>query len=82
MQDLTLFAGNSCHARWIFALERDREPRSRDYAISGCGAFWLEVRGNYARGRVTVVTRDASDESVGLPQMLAWIRSGGTAPLQ
>lgn len=68
--------------RWIFALEREREPRSRDYAISGCGAFWLEVRGNQAMGSVTAAARDASAESVGLPQMFAWIRSGGTAPLQ
>jgi hypothetical protein len=67
--------------RWIFALEREREASSRDYTISGCGAFWLQVRGNQVRGSVTAVARDASAESVALPQMLAWIRSGGTSPL-
>ncbi len=67
--------------RWIFALERERTPGSRDYAISGCGAFWLEVRGNQAMGSVTTAVRDGSGESVALAQMLAWIRSGGAAPL-
>jgi hypothetical protein len=67
--------------RWIFALERERKPGSRDYAISGCGAFWLEVRGNQAMGSVTAAARDVSGESVALPQMLAWIRSGGASPL-
>ena len=67
--------------RWIFALERERKPGSRDYMISGCGAFWLEVRGNQATGSVTAAARDGSSESVALPQMLAWIRSGGASPL-
>lgn len=67
--------------RWIFALEREREPGSRDYTISGCGAFWLQIRGNQAMGSITATARDTSSESVALPQMLAWIRSGGTAPL-
>jgi hypothetical protein len=65
--------------RWVFALQR--EPGSGDYAISGCGAFWLAVQGDQAVGRVTATERGASVESVRLASMLDWIRSGGATPL-
>jgi hypothetical protein len=65
--------------RWILALQR--EPGSGDYAISGCGAFWLAVKGDQVVGRVTATERGASVESVPLASMLAWIRSGGATPL-
>jgi hypothetical protein len=65
--------------RWIFSLQR--EPVSGDYAISGCGAFWLAVKGDQAVGRVIATGRGASTESVQLASMLAWIRSGGATPL-
>ena len=66
-------------SRWILALQR--EPASGDYAISGCGAFWLAVKGDKVVGRVAATKRDAPDESVLLASMLAWIRSGGATPL-
>ncbi len=65
--------------RWIFALQR--EPGSGDYAISGCGAFWLAVPGDQAVGRVSATERSAPVESVLLASMLTWIRSGGAKPL-
>ena len=65
--------------RWILALER--QHGSSDYAISGCGAFWLAVKGDQAIGRVTATERGAPDESVPLASVLAWIRSGGATPL-
>jgi hypothetical protein len=66
--------------RWILALERERETGSSDYAISGCGAFWLSVRSDQAVGRVSAVERGAPVESIPLASMLAWIRSGGATP--
>jgi hypothetical protein len=65
--------------RWILALQR--EAGSSDYTISGCGAFWLAVKGDQAVGRVTATKRATPDESVPLASMLAWIRSGGATPL-
>src|SRR5882724_4565572 len=65
--------------RWIFALQR--EPGSGDYMISGCGVFWLAVRGAQAVGLVTATERGAPVESVPVASMLAWIRSGGATPL-
>jgi hypothetical protein len=67
--------------RWIFALQRLREPGARDYTISICGDFWLEVRGDEVVGRVTVAEHGRIKESVPLADMLAWIRSGGATPL-
>jgi len=65
--------------RWILALKR--EPGTRDYIISVCGEFWLEVRGDQAVGRITVAEHGRARESIPLADMLAWIRSGGAAPL-
>lgn len=65
--------------RWIFALKR--EPGTRDYIISVCGEYWLEVRGDQAVGRITVAEHGGIKESAPLVDMLAWIRSGGATPL-
>jgi len=65
--------------RWIFALKR--EPGTRDYIISVCGEFWLEVRGDQAVGRIAVAEHGGIKESAPLVDMLAWIRSGGATPL-
>jgi hypothetical protein len=65
--------------RWIFALKR--EPGTRDYIISVCGEFWLEVRGDRAVGRITVAEHGPMKESAPLPDVLAWIRSEGATPL-
>lgn len=65
--------------RWIFALKR--EPGTRDYIISVCGEYWLEVRGDQAVGRITVAEHGGIKESAPLADMLAWIRSGGATPL-
>lgn len=65
--------------RWIFALKR--EPGTRDYIISVCGEYWLEVRGDQAVGRVVVAEHGGIKESAPLVDMLAWIRSGGATPL-
>jgi hypothetical protein len=67
--------------RWLFALQREGASGSRDYAISGCGAFWLEIRGNRAIGHITVTDRGTTRESVSLAEMRAWIRSSGATPL-
>lgn len=65
--------------RWIFALKR--EPGTRDYIISVCGEYWLEVRGDQAVGRIKVAEHGGIKESAPLADMLAWIRSGGATPL-
>jgi hypothetical protein len=67
--------------RWIFALKRLGEPTARDYAISVCGEYWLEVNGDRAVGRITVAEHGGMKESAPLTDMLAWIRSGGATPL-
>ena len=67
--------------RWIFALKRLGEPTARDYAISVCGEYWLEVRGDQAVGRITVAEHGGIKESAPLVDMLAWIRSGGATSL-
>jgi len=68
-------------SRWIFALKRLGEPTARDYAISVCGEYWLEIRGDQAVGRMTVAEHGGTKESAPLVDMLAWIRSGGATPL-
>jgi hypothetical protein len=67
--------------RWILALRRFGDPHPRDYGISYCGEFWLEVRGTDAVGRISVADHGQIQESAPLAAVLAWIRSGGTAPL-
>ena len=67
--------------RWIFALKRLGEPTARDYAISVCGEYWLEVLDGQVAGRITVAEHGGMKESAPLPDMLAWIRSGGATPL-
>jgi hypothetical protein len=67
--------------RWILALRRFGEPRPRDYGISYCGEFWLEVRGAEAVGRITVADHGQIQESAPLAAVLAWVQSGGTSPL-
>jgi hypothetical protein len=65
--------------RWILALKR--EPGTRDYIISVCGDYWLEVRSDQAVGRITVAEHGRAKESVPLADMRAWIRSDGATPL-
>ena len=72
--------------RWIFALHherdhRERDVRSRDYVISGCGAFWLAVQGDQAIGLVGPYDNDGLRESMQLSEVIAWARSGGATPL-
>src|SRR5712691_9777588 len=55
-------------------------PGKREYAISVCGDFWLEVRGDRALGRITVETHSSFVESVSLSDLLSWVRSNGNAP--
>ena len=81
--------------RWLFAVfplpEKTRETRPpwqgfasppgwREYAISVCGDFWLEVRGETAIGRITVNDYSNFLEWVPLKDMLAWLRSSGKSP--
>lgn len=54
-------------------------PGKREYAISVCGDFWLEVRGERAVGRVTVDHHSNVLEWVRLSDILAWLRSSGKA---
>lgn len=64
--------------RWILALAR---MNARDYALSECGEFWLEVRGDRAVGRITMPAYGLRLESAPLADVLAWVRSGGTTRL-
>ena len=54
-------------------------PGNREYAISVCGDFWLEVRGERAVGRITVDHNSNVLEWVPLSEMLAWLRLSGKA---
>ena len=55
-------------------------PGQREYAISVCGDFWLEVRGDRAVGRITVKDYSNFLEWVPLNDMLAWLRATGKSP--
>jgi len=55
-------------------------PGRREYAISVCGEFWLEVRGDRAVGRITVKDYSNFLEWVPLNDMLAWLRATGKSP--
>jgi len=75
-------AGFPRGTRWIFAVQRARGPEAvDDYAISVCGEYWLEARGDRAVGRIAVAEHDPSLESAPLADVLAWVRSGGATPL-
>ena len=67
--------------RWIFAVHRSRNAGEGDYAISGCGEYWLEARGDQAVGRISLPQYGEIIESAPLADVLAWIRSGGATPL-
>jgi len=82
--------------RWLLAVfplpEKTGETRSpwqgfasppgrREYTISVCGDFWLEVRGETAIGRITVNDYSNFLEWVPLGDMLAWLRSNGKSPM-
>jgi len=71
-------AGFPPGTRWLFALQRTPE---HDYGLSVCGEFWLEVRGDQAVGRITTAQFSQALQSAPLAEVLAWVRSGGTAPL-
>jgi len=75
-------AGFPRGTRWIFAVQRSRGPEAAgDYAISVCGEYWLEARGDQAVGRIAVAEHGQVRESAPLADMLAWVRSGGATPL-
>ena len=54
-------------------------PGNKEYAISVCGDFWLKVRHEEAVGRITVDHHSKLMERVPLKEIIAWLRSGGTA---
>ena len=54
-------------------------PGAPEYAISVCGEFWLEIRGDRALGRITVDHHSAFREWVPVADMVAWLRSNGAA---
>lgn len=82
--------------RWLFAVKAMSEqphgnhlihrrlasqPGQVDYAISVCGDFWLEARGDQAVGRITIAEHGRTLESAPLAEVLAWLRSGGVTAL-
>jgi len=60
--------------RWIFAVQRSREPEAHDYIISVCGEFWLEVRGKQVVGRIGVAEHGRVKELAPRADMLATSR--------
>jgi len=64
--------------RWVLALTR---IAAREYALSYCGEFWLEVRADRAVGRITAPEYGQTLQSVPLADVLTWVRSGGRARL-
>jgi len=52
---------------------------NKEYAISICGEFWLKVRHEEAIGRITVDHHSKLMERVPLKEIIAWLRSNGTA---
>jgi hypothetical protein len=64
--------------RWVLALKR---MGGCDYALSVCGEFWLEVRGDRAVGRITAPEFSLTLQSAPLGDVLAWVRSGGATRL-
>jgi hypothetical protein len=54
-------------------------PGNKEYAISVCGEFWLKVRHEEAVGRITVDHQSKLLERVLLKEIIAWLRSNGTA---
>jgi hypothetical protein len=64
--------------RWVLALKR---ASAREYALSYCGEFWLEVRADRAVGRVTAPEYGPTLQSAPLGDVLAWVRSGGRTRL-
>jgi hypothetical protein len=52
---------------------------NKEYAISVCGEFWLKVRHEEAVGRITVDHQSKFMERVPLKEIIAWLRSNGTA---
>jgi hypothetical protein len=67
--------------RWILAVHRSRTPGEGGYAIRFCGEHWLQVRADQAVGRITLPQYGEVMEAAPLADVLAWVRSGGTAPL-
>ncbi len=67
---------------WLLAVfpMPEKTPGGREYAISVCGEFWLEVRGDRAVGRITVKDYSNFLEWVPLNDMLAWLRATGKSP--
>lgn len=64
--------------RWVLALTR---IAVREYALSYCGEFWLEVRADQAVGRITVLEYGHTLQSAPLADVLAWVRTSGQTPL-
>jgi len=52
---------------------------NKEYAISVCGEFWLKVNHEEAVGRITVDHHSKLMERVPLKEIIAWLRSNGTA---
>ncbi len=71
-------AGFPPGTRWVLALVRMDGPA---YALSECGEFWLEVRGDRAVGRIAMPVFGLTRESAPLADVLAWVRSGGATRL-
>lgn len=52
---------------------------NKEYAISVCGEFWLKISHEEVVGRITVDHHSKLMERVPLKEIIAWLRSSGTA---
>jgi hypothetical protein len=60
---------------WVFALSKDRFSENRELAVSGCGAYWLQVKGSNVVGKVRNDRFNAKPEAIGLPDFRKLLRA-------
>ncbi|PSB35127.1 hypothetical protein [Chlorogloea sp. CCALA 695] len=54
---------------WVLALSKDYWTQKGELAISGCGEYWLQVKGNNVVGKVTDGRIKAKPQVVSLPNL-------------
>ena len=60
---------------WVLALSKDYWTQKGELAISGCGEYWLQVKGNNVVGKVTNGRIKAKPQVVSLPNLRKLIKA-------
>jgi hypothetical protein len=57
------------------ALSKDSETQKRELAVSGCGEYWLRVKGSNVIGKVTDGNSKAKPKVISFPEFRKFLKA-------